>query len=156
MSLEGIETLIVPASIVRQTERGLRRAARDGYEVFVLWSGTDEGTAFRVRNAHLPRQSSYKTRTGLLVRVDGEALHRLNTWLYAHEEILVAQVHAHPTDAFHSDTDDAYPIVTSLGGFSIVAPDFARDGLFTHETAAYRLTETGWAAVSAGQVIEVA
>jgi len=24
--------------------------------------------------------------------------------------------HAHPTDAFHSETDDSFPIVTTLGG----------------------------------------
>ena len=78
------------------------------------------------------------------MRVQGEALHRLNSWLHENAEMLAVQVHAHPTDAFHSETDDTYPIVTLAGGLSLVAADFARHGLLTRETAAFRLTEYGW------------
>jgi hypothetical protein len=53
-------------------------------------------------------------------------------------------VHAHPTDAFHSPTDDTYPIVTTVGGLSIVVPDFARRGVLTRGTVAYRLSSAGW------------
>jgi hypothetical protein len=36
------------------------------------------------------------------------------------------QVHTHPGDAFHSATDDAYPIIHTVGFLSLVLPDFAR------------------------------
>jgi len=38
---------------------------------------------------------------------------------------LVAQVHSHPREAFHSWADDKYAIVRHVGALSIVVPDFA-------------------------------
>jgi len=35
------------------------------------------------------------------------------------------QVHTHPEEAFHSATDDAYPIIHKTGFLSLVIPDFA-------------------------------
>lgn len=144
MSLGDVARLLVPAEALDKTEESLRAAGRDGFELFVLWSGVVEGDGFRVKTPHVPRQTAYRTKGGLLVRIDGDALHELNRWLFENEEELGVQVHAHPTDAYHSDTDDTYPIITTLGGFSIVAADFAEEGLLCPETAVYRLTKTGW------------
>jgi len=36
-----------------------------------------------------------------------------------------AQIHTHPGPAFHSETDDRWPIVSQAGFLSIVIPDFA-------------------------------
>lgn len=144
MILTSLNAFSVPSAIIAETEKHLWRAGRRGLELFVLWSGVIEGTEFAVRTAHVPRQKSYQLDTGLMVRVDGDALHRLNAWLYNHQEILAIQVHSHPTEAFHSDTDDAYPIVTAAGSISIVAADFCRYGLFSDATAVYRLGSDGW------------
>jgi hypothetical protein len=144
MTLSQLEVITVPASIVHETEQHLRRAGRRGLELFVLWSGTLDRSEFAVRTAHVPRQTSYQLKSGLMVRVDGDALHQLNSWLYEHEEILAVQVHAHPTHAFHSETDDTYPIVTTMGSVSIVAADFCRDGLLSDASAVYRLGDQGW------------
>lgn len=147
MSLAGVHRFAISLGLVDETLAALREAGVEGYERFVLWSGQVDGDELTVSTAHFPEQTAYKTDGGLLVRVEGDALHRLNAWLYDHEEVLAAQVHAHPTDAFHSATDDAYPIVTAVGGLSLVLPDFARDGLMTRGTAGYRLTPHGWARV---------
>jgi hypothetical protein len=143
VTLEGIETFRVPDRVVARTELSLRRAGRAGYELFVLWSGRNDGDSFDVETAHVPKQTSYQLKSGLCVRVGGEALHKLNAWLYDNHQVLGAQVHAHPTDAYHSATDDTYPIVTALGGLSLVVPDFCSDGLFSG-SAAYRLAADGW------------
>jgi hypothetical protein len=147
MTLEAISRFQVPVSIVSETEESLQDAGAEGYELFVLWSGTVDETVFRVQTAHVPRQTSYQTDEGLLVRVEGSALHQLNVWLFQNNETLGVQVHAHPTDAYHSHTDDTYPIITVLGGLSIVAANFARDGLLNRATAAYRLDHRGWRSV---------
>jgi hypothetical protein len=141
--LETVERFSVPKQIVSNTERRLRSAGRDCYEMFVLWSGRNYGSRFDVCTAHVPRQTSYRLKAGLCVRVEGEALHQLNVWLFDSGETLGAQVHAHPTDAYHSETDDTFPIVTTLGGLSLVVPDFCRAGLLAC-SAAYRLTPRGW------------
>jgi hypothetical protein len=152
VNLQDARSFRVPREVVAHTTEALQRAGDDGYELFVVWSGILEQGAFSVRTPHVPKQSSYKTRYGLLVRVDGEALHCLNAWLYEHSELLAVQVHAHPTKAFHSATDDAFPIVTAVGGLSIVAPDFARRGVLTSGTAVYRLTVSGWNDVEISQI----
>ena len=54
------------------------------------------------------------------------------------------QVHSHPTDAYHSETDDTYPIATLEGSLSIVLPFFGRDGWESKDIAVYRLGRTGW------------
>lgn len=144
MILADADRFRVPSDLIAQTEMNLRRAGRRGLELFVLWSGLLDDHVFTVRTVHVPSQTSYQLESGLMVRVEGQALHALNTWLYEHEEILAVQVHAHPTNAFHSDTDNAFPIVTAEGSLSIVAADFCRDGLLSDATAAYRLRKGQW------------
>jgi proteasome lid subunit RPN8/RPN11 len=75
----------------------------------------------------VPGQQSFSTPDGLLVTVPGDALFNVNKLLHERGEILAAQVHTHPSSAYHSETDDHYPMVTLLGSLSIVIPDFARN-----------------------------
>ena len=149
MSLESVRRFIVPAAVVDKTDAALRSAGARHLEAFVLWTGVTEGDAFEVRAARVPEQTAYRLESGLCVRVDGAELHRLNTWLYENAQELGAQVHTHPTDAYHSDTDDSFPIVTVRGGLSIVVPNFARRGLRGPGVAAYRLSDAGWDELSA-------
>ena len=129
---------------MRETEEAIRSAGLDGYELFVVWSGTRDGDTFLVDDVHLPRQTSYKLDGGLCVRVDGSELHRLNVWLYEAQQVVGVQVHSHPVDAYHSETDDAYPIATLAGSLSIVLPFFGRDGFRSTDIAVYRLGQDGW------------
>ena len=145
MSLSSCHRFSISAEHLADTERALSEAGGEGYERFAFWSGRpgDNGL-FEVRALHVPQQVSYRTCHGLLVRVEGPELHRLNIWLFEHKQILAAQVHAHPTDAYHSDTDDAFPVVTIDGGLSIVVPNFCRQGLISPGTVIYRLCPDGW------------
>jgi hypothetical protein len=144
MKLAEVEQFLVPATIVGETEKALRAAGDKGCEAFVLWSGRQEGRRFEVLTTHVPKQNAYRLESGLCVHVDGNELHRLNVWLYETGQTLAIQVHAHPDQAYHSETDDTYPIVATLGGVSIVAAEFCRAGLFTSSTAIYRLQADGW------------
>lgn len=67
-----------------------------------------------------------------------------------------AQIHTHPKEAFHSPTDDQFPIVHTVGFLSLVIPDFGT-GARTLDTA--YLTEidsTGcWKRVPINARIEV-
>lgn len=144
MTLQQVDRFRVGADLVESTEQALRTAGAQGHELFVLWSGRIDGTVFDVTTAHVPKQTAYRLDTGLCVRVDGDELHRLNVWLYESGEVLGAQVHAHPSRAYHSDTDDTYPIVSAPGALSIVAPDFCRRGLLVTDSALFRLDPPGW------------
>ena len=144
MTLRAVRRFRIQASALRKTEEAIRSAGQDGYESFVLWSGTCDDDTFTVTKVHIPEQTSYKLDAGLCVRIDGSELHRLNVWLYEAQQIIGVQVHSHPGDAYHSETDDTYPIATLDGSLSIVLPFFGRDGWESSDIAAYRLGQDGW------------
>lgn len=144
VSLAEIERFRVPAHVVDATDRALREAGSQRAERFVLWTGRVEGAEFRADLAYVPFQTAHTLPDGLCVTVHGDELHRLNRWLYENKQTLAVQVHSHPTHAFHSDTDSAYPILTQRGGLSIVVPHFARSGVAGPGVATYRLDGHGW------------
>lgn len=145
--LSAVRDFFVPLDLVDHTLTRLRRAGRSGYEAFVLWGGQvdpEDSSRFQVTDSYLPEQSTMSTDSGLLVVVDGEALFRVNRAFHERGLILAAQVHSHPTDAYHSQTDDAYPMVTLDGGLSGVVPDFGAGGLDRlDDWAWYRLAGSG-------------
>ena len=149
MNIEAVAVFQIPNEVVRVSEDALKRAGRDGHELFVLWTGTVAGQVFRVEHTYVPTQRSYRDDSGVCVRVEGPELHRLNRWLYEHSQVLAIQIHTHPDEAYHSDTDNTYPIVTSLGGLSVVVPDFCRKGLRSPGAVVYRLRSNGWEQLSA-------
>jgi hypothetical protein len=148
VTLEAVREFVIPFELVDQTLEPLQDAGRRGYEAFVLWGGRlEEEGRFEFVSAYFPEQTMSRGQEGLLVTVEGEALFRVNRAFYERGLILGGQVHSHPTDAYHSSTDDAYPMMTLIGGLSGVVPDFGdrgRDRL--DEWAWYRLVEVGvWA-----------
>lgn len=148
MTLRGIRRFRVKEDSIRATVDAIRSAGEEGYELFVVWSGIRDGDVFTVAEVHIPDQVSYKTGGGLCVRIDGSELHRLNVWLYKARQVVGAQVHSHPLEAYHSDTDNAYPVATLDGSLSIVLPFFGRDGWESEEIVAYRLGQDGWEQLS--------
>jgi len=144
MTLETIRTFGVRQETVEHTETALQEAGKNGHERFALWTGTIRGKLFSVDHLYVPHQHGYQFDDGLCVRVDADALHELNVWLYRNRQILAVQIHTHPQTAYHSETDDTYPIVTTLGGLSLVAPRFCREGLLCQGLAIYRLGADGW------------
>lgn len=153
MTLAAVEEFVIPLALVDQTLEPLQEAGRQGYEAFVLWGGRldESGHRMTFESAYFPEQTTSSGEEGLLVVVEGEALFRVNRAFYEHGLTLAAQVHTHPTDAYHSGTDDAYPLMTLVGGLSGVVPDFGRDGRDRlDDWAWYRLVGPGeWAELGA-------
>lgn len=144
ISLTEVQAVMLPASVAQRTHAHLRSAGLGGMEGIALWAGTQDGAQFRVKEAIIPQQEGIRSEHGLAVTVPGPELQRINLHLYKSGLRLLAQIHSHPTHAFHSAMDDEYAIATALGSFSIVVPDFAR-GLFSiTEFATYRLTPLPW------------
>jgi len=74
------------------------------------------------------------------------------------KQSIKAQVHTHPGEAFHSATDDHWPIVSQPGFLSIVIPDFAIGDVSLNSAWIGRLHEDGiWYSVAtADQAIGLA
>lgn len=124
-----------------------------GSEGFALWAGTVEGATFAVRETVIPAQRGVRVGDGICVVVEGAELHRINRWLYEQGMTLIAQLHSHPGEAYHSTMDDTFPIATAVDSLSLVVPDFARDPFSLEQCAVYRLTSNGsWAELSRDEV----
>lgn len=144
-----IETVRMPKSCAQQAIHALYKAGTRGVEGVALFAGTREQNVFNITQTIIPLQKAGDVEGGLIYVVGGEELERIGLELFDSGLQLFAQIHSHPGAAYHSETDDAYPIVTVLGGVSIVVPNFARGGVNISEWAIYRLLPgTGWTEVN--------
>ncbi|MBL7738486.1 MAG: Mov34/MPN/PAD-1 family protein [Chitinophagaceae bacterium] len=154
--LAHINKVILPFSSIEYVYKRLREAGAEGVECVALWAGSISANTFEVRNTIIPAQTAYKIEMGLLYSVDGEELHRINEWLYRNSMTLIAQIHSHPSEAYHSDTDDRYPIIAVNGGVSIVIPDFAFGEFSLASWAVYRLSlKNGWIQLKETEVLSL-
>lgn len=137
----GITRLNVPKQIALDGHKFLRLMGQKGSEGLVLWVGVIDHDTFDVTDLVVPKQKGVISDDGVCVIVETTELRRLNIALYESKKELIAQLHSHPTEAYHSDTDDEYPIVTTMGGLSLVAPDFAARPFDLRDYATYRLSK---------------
>jgi hypothetical protein len=144
ITLTAVSQVLIPSSVIEATRSHLRATGERGLEGMALWAGRLDGERFHVLEAIIPQQQGHRTEHGLAVSVPGDELHRINIWLHRNRLRLIAQIHSHPTEAYHSETDDRYAIATALGSLSIVIPDFAVRPFGLDDCAAYRLSKRPW------------
>jgi hypothetical protein len=140
-----IELQVPMVDVLRPTLEFLAEQGSHGHEGFVVWGARHlDAHTLRFTSCYVPDQTAHQTPDGLLVVVEGDALFRMNRAFYSRGEIAAGQVHTHPTDAYHSSTDDHFPLVTLRGAVSLVVPDFAEAGLEgMARWAWYRLRDLG-------------
>lgn len=152
IGLLDVATFRIPTALVAGGHELLRLAGDEGYERLVLWAGRRHPTSpatFEIVTAFAPAQVLVRSEDGVGLHVEPAELLRINRALYADRLQLAGQVHSHPADAYHSETDDACSVVTIAGGLSLVVPDFARAPFHIATTAVYRLSSAGtWEAVA--------
>jgi hypothetical protein len=144
MGLLSIESVQVPEELALQAHAHLQKMGLRGFEGLVLWAGKHRNGVFYVEQTIIPVQTPLRLQTGICIYVDSHELHRINVWLFEHNMTLIAQLHSHPEDAYHSEMDNSFPITTSLGSFSLVIPNYAREPFSLSNCAVYRLVSTGW------------
>lgn len=139
--------LIVPMDVVAATGNALRAFGARGFEGLVLWAGTIANDVAHVTQGLVPPQHPIRDESGVGYFVDGESLFELNVHLHRSGLLLLGQVHSHPGEAYHSEADDRYAVVTTEGGFSLVAPDFG-EAFAISSCAVYRLNGGEWVPLS--------
>ena len=140
-----IQTVHLPKNCAYEALAWMQKAGQRNLEGVALWAGKRKGEHFFIQKTIIPNQEAANLEEGLIYVVGGEELHRMALELFDSGMELIAQIHSHPGAAYHSDTDDAYPIVTVVGGLSVVVPNFAAGGLNLDEWAVYRLLpKMGW------------
>lgn len=139
--------LTVPKQIVAGTGEALREFGAEGFEGLVLWAGELSPTTARVTSGFVPPQHPIRDESGVGYFVDGDALFELNRELHRGGLVLLAQVHSHPGEAYHSAADDRYAIATAEGSYSLVAPEFG-EAFSVSSCAVYCLEGGYWIPVA--------
>lgn len=152
MRLAQVEQLELAEHVLAQTHEVLRKCGHHGFEGLVLWAGTVHGPRARVEQVLVPEQNPIRNEGGVGYFVEAPILFKLSKHLEANKLRLLAQVHSHPTEAYHSETDDRYAIATENGSFSLVVPDFAVRPMKLDECAIYRLRGGRWDELSDDEV----
>jgi hypothetical protein len=115
----GAGLLRLASDIVTGTFRTLQECGRGESECAVFWTGPSTEDAIDGLEHPLHRRSAFG------YEVDDAWLTELWKRLATSQRSVKAQVHTHPGSAFHSATDDKWPIVSQAGFLSIVIPNFA-------------------------------
>ncbi len=151
-----VGSVLVPRALALEAHLHLQKVGKRGLEGLALWAGVQTGEVFRVEHTIIPAQFGLRSAAGVGVRIAADELHRLNVWLYEHKVTLVGQLHSHPGAAYHSETDDEFPIATTAGSLSLVIPDFAVQPFSLDRCAVYRLDAVGrWTALSSTDVAKL-
>src|ERR1043166_4780982 len=112
--------LLIPKALFDETFSTLRQCGSGCWECQVLWIGPWSDVEQVTRVVHPQHR-----RHGLGFELSSEWLTTFWLELAANSEGVRPQVHTHPAEAFHSDTDNDYPIVHTEGFLSLVIPRFA-------------------------------
>jgi len=146
--LRGVQSVIVDRAVVGATLQALQKFGAHGLEGLILWLGDIEPDRAHVFRMYIPDQQPLSSEDGVGYFVRGKTLFELNQDLAESGLRLIAQVHSHPGEAYHSRADDRYAIVTAEGGFSLVVPDFGDAPADPTAWAVYRLDQGAWRELS--------
>lgn len=124
---EKISRYLISIETVDTTQKYFRQVGRKGKEAIGYWTGTFSGDDAYVSNVLFPNKF-VKNRLDSwgYVKVELNVAFRIGQEIYKLEQFLLIQLHTHPGIAFHSYTDDRYPISHKIGFISIVIPHFAK------------------------------
>jgi len=142
--MERVKEFFVTKEQLAETSRSLQGFGARGCEGFVLWLGKIEEDNCTVESVLTPPQNSIQSEEGVGYFITNDTLLSLNKQLSATGLRLLAQVHSHPQEAYHSPMDDRYCIVTQEGGFSVVVPYFGFKAIDLCKWAIYRLRNGSW------------
>lgn len=131
--------ILVRRSIVADTLNALRRFGL--VENIVYWTGVEEGDDAKIVRVVEPE--AFRRRQ--YVHVSGEEVARVVNESYERREILIVQLHTHPTVEDHSETDDCGTVSKRNGFISLIVPFYA---LLSQPEAAlwfgYELQDSNW------------
>jgi hypothetical protein len=89
-------------------------------EKIILWLGEEKTDTYMVTEVFVPIQITDRDYFTIPPEGMNELLRKLKTT----RSMLVAQVHTHPFEAFHSLADDKWAILRHLNAYSLVLPWF--------------------------------
>lgn len=111
----------IPQNLLAQTFAQFRECGEGRRECQVLWTSPWASPETITRVVHGEHRAHFGG-----FELNEAWLHNFWMELGRTNHGIRVQVHTHPMEAFHSETDDANPIVHSTGFLSLVIPYFAQ------------------------------
>lgn len=121
-----IRGLDVPREIFEGTINRLGGGGSATREAAAYWSGTLEGGRGAVRSVLFAEDYPGHASTACSVSLPAEASYMISEDVSRRGERLLAWLHTHPGEAYHSQVDDRGSISYVPGFVSIVIPEFGR------------------------------
>jgi hypothetical protein len=118
-AVKGGDRIVLVKDVIAKTFAWLRECGRGECECVLYWTGPSEKLLVDGVEHPVHKRSPFG------YELDGPWLTDFWRQLGKSQRSVKAQIHTHPGDAFHSATDDHWPIVSQVGFLSIVIPDFA-------------------------------
>jgi hypothetical protein len=145
------QKVVVGEGLLAETFAYLRGCGSGRHECVCYWSGAIARPSHPDRVLHPAH-----TATARHYEVDGAWLDRAWRSLAHEGREIVLQVHTHGARAFHSETDDEFPIVSTAGFLSLVVPDFALGEVgLANAYLAHLEADGSWAELDPETTIEV-
>lgn len=137
-----MKTLFIPEAIVKTSLLEIKHAGGQNREGFGLWLGKRNNHVEQVTEFYVPEYVSGSA----YYSVTPTGNKNLMNYLLANRLAVLAQIHSHPDEAFHSKADDELATVTHGGGLSFVVPFFGENlnpDNFSDMVQVYQLTQDG-------------
>jgi len=117
-----MKRIICSSAVISDTLEILRVGGHRREERVALWlSKAGAGTPAEVVEVYEPDQVTDID----FFKLPPESMRALMSHLVSTRRRIVAQIHTHPGQAFHSEADAAWAIVQHIGALSLVLPTFA-------------------------------
>jgi len=107
--------------VLARTLDFLKQSGFRHMECVVLWLGKKSGNSIDITNVYRPAHKAAMD----YFHIPRESMNDLTRFLRENRLVIGAQVHSHPSEAFHSQADDKWAVIRHMGAISIVIPDFA-------------------------------
>ncbi len=131
----------MPSTILEDTWSYLRERGRRRLEGVAYWTGGASLDGATIHHVMYPAQ--YERESAVHLVVGRREVFDLIRRVQDLDEFLLARVHSHPEQAFHSWSDDDGCLSGRVGMISIVVSDFARGQPIPQEWAIYERTNGG-------------
>src|SRR5882724_8890578 len=146
----AINQSVTDAALLTQAFRAVRECGRARNECVVYWTGpvaTPDRVDAQDHPLHRRSPAGYD--------IDSDWLTKYWFRLARERRAIRLQIHTHPGAAFHSETDDHWPVVSQPGFISIVIPGFGSGPISLEAAWVTRLDANGqWQAVAMEEVLE--
>lgn len=123
---KSIDSVVITDDIFIKTIDQLKKIGEEHKEGIAYWSGILDSNKAMIQNVIFANEYPEFYNEQYFANVSLGTSFKIGEKIHERDEILFAQVHTHPAEAFHSFVDNNHPISHRVGFLSVVIPYFGK------------------------------